>query len=62
MEMSDQPHAHAVLSPGKNHDTHRIEGWVGPTDGLSVMKARKISLPCRNSSPSFFMLLAQLLY
>jgi len=42
MEMSDQSHAHAVLSPGKNHDTHLVEGWVGPTAGLGVMKERKI--------------------
>ena len=52
MEMSDQPHAHAALSPGKNHDAHWVEGWVGPTAGLGVMKGgKKILDPARIRTP-----------
>jgi len=32
--MGDQPHAPAALPPGKNPDTHRTGGWVGPRAGL----------------------------
>jgi hypothetical protein len=30
---------------GKNHSTHRTEGWVGPRDGVVLVEYRKI-LPC----------------
>lgn len=37
--------------PGKNHNTHWIESWVGYKASLEVWVKRKI-LPCQNSNPS----------
>jgi hypothetical protein len=46
MEVSDQLHAPATLSPG----THRIGGWVGPGVGLDAVEKREI-LRCGESKP-----------
>jgi hypothetical protein len=55
--MSDQPHAHAALSPGNKHDTHWVEGWVGPTAGLGIMKDKNFLVLPEFESP-FAVLLA----
>jgi hypothetical protein len=46
MEMSNQLHALAALSLGKNHSTHWTEAWVVPKiPSLDVLNKRKISCP-----------------
>jgi hypothetical protein len=48
LETSDQLHAPAALSQGKNPGSHWIGGWVGPRDGLDVLEKRIISYPYRD--------------
>jgi len=58
MEVSDQIHAPAALSPGKGPlRTHWIGGWVGPRAGLDAMVKRKIPSPQHRSLPSTWWLL-----
>ena len=42
--MSGQLHAPAALAMGKNTGTHWIEGWVGPREGLDILKTEKCLL------------------
>jgi hypothetical protein len=41
MEVSGQFHAPAALPPGKDPDTHCMEGWVEPKAGLDAVPKRK---------------------
>jgi hypothetical protein len=41
-EVSNQHHAPATLPRIRIPDTHCIAGWVGPRNGLTVLKNRKI--------------------
>jgi hypothetical protein len=50
MEVSDQLHAPAALSPGKE-PLVRIGGWMGPRAVLDAVVKRKIPTPRRESSP-----------
>ena len=45
MKVNCRLHAPAALSPGNNHGTHWIEGWVGFRAGLHDLEGIKI--PCR---------------
>jgi len=40
VEVREQHHAQAALIPGKNYDTYRIEGSMGPIGGLEVFEKR----------------------
>lgn len=44
MEVSDQVHIPAVVSPGGERvfATHSVGGWVGQTIGIGVLEMRKM--------------------
>jgi hypothetical protein len=52
--VSGQPNSPAALLPGKNHNTHRIGGWVGPRAGIDGFGVQKISCYCQDSNPRPF--------
>jgi len=41
MEVSGRPHPLAAFLPGKNHNTHRTGGWVGPRAGIDGFGVQK---------------------
>jgi len=45
MDMSGQLPIPAALLPGKDLDTHWIEGWVGPRAGLDAVGYKKRKIP-----------------
>jgi hypothetical protein len=52
MEVSDQLHAPAALSPRKEpHGTHWIGGWLGTRAVMDAVVKRKILSPHRESNP-----------
>jgi hypothetical protein len=52
MEVSDQPHASAAFSPGKEPPVPIVIGvWVGPRAGLYTVSKRKIPIPHQDSNP-----------
>jgi hypothetical protein len=50
MDVSGQLHTPAALPPGKEPDTHRIGGWVGPRAILDAVVKRKIPSPTGNQT------------
>ena len=62
MEMSDQLHALAALSPDKNRSTHCAGGWVSPRGDIKVLEKRNISCPLPRFECRVFCLLTQTLY
>jgi hypothetical protein len=51
MAVSNQLHAPATSSPGKNPGAQSTERWVGPTVGLDGFREVKISFSRRDSKP-----------
>jgi hypothetical protein len=51
MEVSGKRYAVAILSPGKNSDTHWIGGWLGPTADLEEFGETKSFAPAGIKTP-----------
>jgi hypothetical protein len=51
MEMSDQVHAPAALSPRKKPGIRCKESWVGPRACVDILENRITSRPCRQLNP-----------
>jgi len=51
MVVSSQHHVPAAILPGKDPGSHGIGDWVGLNAGVNVLSKRKISRPCRDSTP-----------
>jgi hypothetical protein len=49
MEVNGQLHVPAALSLGTNPVTYFIGDWVGPRDGLDVLKNKGLTCPCWHS-------------
>jgi len=51
MEVSGQLHAPTDLTPGKDYNTHWMEGWVGPWASVDAIEKKKFLLySCRQSN------------
>jgi len=50
MEVRDQHHSLATVTPGKNHDKHCTGGWLCPRDGLVFLEERNKCWSCRDSN------------